>query len=75
MDRCTRPLGEAIFGGIDVSFKHRDGTFTSDVLVSAPESSRSELLQMEQGGLYTNKATLKKYGGAAFSATAEWGCY
>ena len=67
-------LDQGFFGGISVGFKHRNETFTYDVLVSAPKSEKENLMKWRQGTKYTYKATLRDYPGAFMPITADWGC-
>ena len=67
-------LDEALFGGIDIGFKHRRTTFTYDILVSAPSRMKDELLTWNMGQFYTYRATLKTYPGVILPMTADWGC-
>ena len=67
-------LSEGFFGGFSIQFKHLPTTFVSDVIVSAPSSEESQLLQWNEGQRYTYRATLKRYGGAILPISADWGC-
>ena len=67
-------LSEGFFGGFSIQFKHLRTTFVSDVIVSAPSSAESQLLQWSEGQSYTYRGTLKRYGGAILPISIDWGC-
>ena len=67
-------LSEGFFGGFSIQFKHLRTTFVSDVIVSAPSSEESRLLQWSEGQRYTYRGTLKRYGGAILPISIDWGC-
>ena len=67
-------LSEGFFGGFSIQFKHLRTTFVSDVIVSAPSSTESQLLQWSEGQSYTYRGTLKRYGGAILPISIDWGC-
>ena len=66
-------LDQGFFGGISVGFKHLSHTLTYDVLVSAPEEEKANLMTWNQGSKYTYRATLKNYG-VILPIGADWGC-
>ncbi len=67
-------MDEGFLGGINIGFRHREETFTFDVLVRAPESMKDVLLELRKGKRYTYKATLDTYPGAIMPVTADYGC-
>ena len=67
-------LSERFFGGFSIQFKHLRTTLVSDVIVSAPSSAESQLLQWSEGQSYTYRGTLKRYGGAILPISIDWGC-
>ena len=67
-------LGEGVWGGLELGFKHKRHTLTADVQVKAPDSLKSQLMTWQKGNRYTYEATLREYGGAILPITADWGC-
>ena len=45
-------LDQGFFGGISVGFKHRNETFTYDVLVSAQKSEKENLMKWKQDQIH-----------------------
>ena len=66
-------LDESMFGGYSLGFKHKDTTFTYDVLASAPKSFKQEALTMRKGSFYSYPIKLKSFAGAIMPITGDLG--
>lgn len=77
--KCVEWTGKLVYldeawGKISLGFKHKDLTWTYDVLVSAPKSYKQHALTMEQGSFYNYKMRLDGYAGAILPITGDLGC-
>ena len=77
--KCVEWTGKLVYldegwMGISLGFKHKDLTWTYDVLVSAPKSYKQHALTMEQGSFYNYKMRLDGYAGAILPITGDLGC-
>ena len=66
-------LDEGMFGGYSLGFKHKDLTFTYDVLVSAPKAFEQKALTMEKGAFYSYTMKLKDFAGVIMPITGDLG--
>ena len=67
-------LDEDLLGNIKVGMRHLRSTMTSDVLISAPDEQRANLLNWTEGKTYKYRATLDDYGGIFSAIWVDWGC-
>ena len=66
-------LDESMFGGYSLGFKHKDTTFTYDVLVSAPKSFKKQALAMTKESFYNYTIKLKNFAGVIVPITGDLG--
>lgn len=60
--------------GFAIGFKHRQGMYDYDVLVTAPRRMEDELMTWNIGKRYMYRARLQSYPSLFTPFTAEWGC-